>query len=184
MLKTERLGASISSIDLETFNVLHEQAHKETEVRRVAIVASKGTLDMAYPALILANTAAAMGMEAGVFFTFYGLDIINKKKFKHLQVAPLGNPAAPIPVPNLFGAIPGATFLATSMMRFLMGKQKMPSIEESLATAKEFGVKLYACSTTMGVMGVKEKDLIEGCDISGAAGFLEYASKAQVTLFI
>ncbi|MBI4198853.1 MAG: DsrE/DsrF/DrsH-like family protein [Chloroflexi bacterium] len=170
--------------ELAEFQALHSRAHKETDVRRAAIVASKGTLDMAYPVLILASTAAAMGMEAGVFFTFYGLDIIQKKKFRHLKVAPLANPAAPIPVPNLLGAIPGATFLATRVMKFLMARQKMPPVEELLKTCQELGVRFFACSTTMGVMGVKPADLIEGADIAGAAAFLEFASQAQVTLFI
>src|SRR5262245_31016554 len=85
------------------------EAKPKRRKRRLAIVASKGTLDMAYPPLILASTAGAMGWEVGVFFTFYGLDIINKKRNKHLQVPPLANPAMPVPVPNLIGALPGMT---------------------------------------------------------------------------
>jgi peroxiredoxin family protein len=76
---------------------------------RVAIIASKGTLDMAYPPLILGSTAAAMGAEVTIFFTFYGLDIVNKKKYANLQVAPVGNPAMPMPVPNIIGMLPGMT---------------------------------------------------------------------------
>ena len=157
-----------------------EAGHK----KRVAIIASKGTLDMAYPPLIVATTAAAMDWEVAIFFTFYGMNIINKKKLGRLKVAPLGNPAAPVPVPNILGAIPGMTAVATWMMRRMMRKQNMPSLPEMMDLARKLGVRLIACSTTIGVMGVKDEDLIEGVQCEGAASFLEYASKAEVTLFI
>lgn len=171
-------------LDIDAFKQLHADLHKETEVKRLAIVASKGSLDMAYPAFILATTARALGWEAGIFFTFYGLDIVNKKKFKKLKVAPLANPAMPVPVPNIIGAIPGMTFMATKMMKGWMNKAKMPSLEAFLDMSKEMGVKLIGCSTTMGVMKVKPEELLDGVDIQGAAAFLQFASKAQVTLFI
>jgi peroxiredoxin family protein len=174
---------ALAAENLELFTRMHQQAHDQ-ELKRVAIVASKGTLDMAYPPLILATSAAAMGMEAGVFFTFYGLDVLNRKKYRRLKVAPLANPAAPVPVPNILGAIPGMTYLATGMMRWMFNRSRIPPITEMLETARQLNVKLIACSTTMGVMGVKESDLLEGVEIAGAASFLEYASKAQVTLFI
>ncbi len=174
----------MEGLDYETFLKLHAQAHKETEVKRVALVASKGTLDMAYPPLILATTAAAMGMECGIFFTFYGLDIIRRDKLASLKVAPLANPAMPMPVPNFIGAIPGMTGMATWMMKRMMAKQRMPTIPDLLETAQKLKVRLIACTTTMGVMGVAEKDLIEGVDLEGAAAFLGYAAKAQVTLFV
>ncbi len=169
--------------NLELFARLHEQAHAG-ERKRVAIVASKGTLDMVYPPLILASSAAAMGMECGVFFTFYGLNVLNKKKNRSLQVAPLANPAAPVPVPNFLGAVPGMTFVATRMLKWMMGRQNIPSALELLKVCQDSGVKLIACTTTMGVMGVKESDLIEGVDMEGAASFLEFASKAHITLFV
>ncbi len=90
--------------------------------RRIALVASKGTLDQAYPPLILATTAASMGWEAGIFFTFYGLDVIHEKKHKKLAVPPLANPAMPVSIPNLVGALPGMTAMATSMMKGWMEK--------------------------------------------------------------
>src|SRR5512135_942084 len=90
------------------------EAEKQNRTRRLALVASKGSLDMAYPPLILASTAVAMGWEVGVFFTFYGLDILNKRKLPALKVAPIGNPAMPAPlssmpvqVPNILGVLPG-----------------------------------------------------------------------------
>jgi len=156
----------------------------EKRRRRLAIVASKGTLDMAYPPLILASAGAALGWEVAIFFTFYGLDVINAKRNKHLQVAPLGNPAMPVPVPNLVGAIPGMTAMATWMMRRMMKKQNMPPIPEMLDLCRQLGVRLIACSTTIGIMSVKDEDLIEGTECAGAAAFLEFASGADVTLFI
>ncbi len=151
--------------------------------RRLALVASKGTLDQAYPALILATTAASMGWEAGIYFTFHGLDIIHKKRNAALKIAPVGNPAGPIQVPTLLGAIPGATAAATGVMKRWMAKSNMPVITEFIEMAQGLGVKFFACSTTMGVMGVAEDDLIPGCDIAGAATFLDYAAEADVQLF-
>ena len=85
--------------------------------RRIALVASKGTLDQAYPPLILATTAASLGWEAGVYFTFHGLDVIHKDRLESLKVAPVGNPAGPIQLPTLLGAVPGATAAATRTMK-------------------------------------------------------------------
>lgn len=172
------------TIDRQTFDSLHQQAHKGNGLKRLAMVASKGTMDMAYPPLILATTALAMDMEVAIFFTFYGLDIINKRKLASLKVAPLANPAMPMPVPNLVGAIPGMTAIATSMLKGMMAKQRMPTIPELLDIALKGGVKLIGCTTTMGVMGVKKEDLIEGVDLGGAATFLGYAAEADVSLFI
>jgi len=151
---------------------------------RAAIIASKGTLDMAYPPLILASTAAALDMETAVFFTFYGLDIINKKKNAHLKVPPLANPAMPVPMPNIMGALPGMTAMATWMMKKWMGDQKVPSITELLEACVEGGGKLIGCQMTMDVMGVPREDLMDEIEVGGAAMFLEFASKANLTLFI
>lgn len=152
--------------------------------KRLALVASKGTLDQAYPPLILATTAASLGWDAGIYFTFYGLDILDRKKQEKLKVASLGNPAGPVTIPNLVGALPGATKAATKMMGKWMGDAKMPSVPEFIAMAQGLGVKFFACSTTMGVMHVEEEDLIEGCDIAGAAAFLDYAADADVQMFV
>lgn len=86
---------------------LEKRLKKLGSARAMTIVASKGTMDMAYPPLILASTAAAMDLETSIFFTFYGLDIINKKKYANLKVSPLANPAMPVPVPNIIGVLPG-----------------------------------------------------------------------------
>ena len=156
----------------------------EPKRKRLALVASKGTLDQAYPPLILATTAASLGWEVGIFFTFYGLDILNRKKNQKLQVPSLANPAMPVPVPNLIGALPGMTAVATKMMKRWMKDSNLPEVTTFIDMARELEVKLFACSTTMGVMGVDEQDLIEGCDIAGAAAFLDFASSADVQLFV
>lgn len=152
--------------------------------RRLALVASKGTLDGAYPPLILAATAASLGWEVGIFFTFYGLDVVHKRKHRRLKVAPVGNPAMPVPMPNLLGALPGMTAAATAMMAGWMKRAKLPSVAQFLDLARESGAKLIACSTTMGVMGVKASDLVPGVDIAGAAAFLDFAAGADVSLFV
>jgi peroxiredoxin family protein len=157
---------------------------ESTKRRRIALVASKGTLDQAYPPLILATTAASLGWEAGVYFTFYGLDIIHNDRLESLKVASLANPAGPIQLPNLLGAMPGATAAATRMMKKWMTDARMPTVPEFIEMAQGLGVRFFACSTTMGVMGVQEDDLIKGCEIAGAAAFLDFAADADVQLFV
>jgi peroxiredoxin family protein len=152
--------------------------------RRLALVASKGTLDQAYPPLILAATAVSLGWEVGIYFTFYGLDILHRDKHRKLKVAAVGNPAMPVTVPTLVGALPGMTQAATKMMRKWLDDSNLPEIPVFLDMARDDGVKLFACSTTMGVMGVEEKDLIDGCDVAGAAAFLDFAADADIQMFI
>ena len=166
----------------------HIEASPLTEApprkKRIAIVASKGTLDGAYPPMILASTAVSLGWEAGIYFTFYGLDILHTERFEKLKVASLANPAGPIQLPNLLGAVPGATAAATKVMRKWMSDARMPSIPEFIDMTQDLGVRFFACATTMGVMGVEESDLIPGADIAGAAAFLDYAADADVSLFV
>lgn len=154
------------------------------DTKRIALVASKGTLDMAYPPLILASTAAALDMEGAIFFTFYGLDIINKHKYKNLKVAPLANPAAPMPVPNIIGVLPGMTAVATGMMNSWMGKANVASIPKLLDSCQKMGIRLIGCQMTMDVMGIKREDLIDGIELGGAATFLDYAADANISMFI
>ena len=151
---------------------------------RMAIVASKGSMDMAYMPMILASTAGAMEMEAAIFFTFYGLQIIHKKNNKHLKVSPIANPAMPMPVPNIVGMLPGMTAMATMMMKSWMAKEKVPSIPDLLEMCQEAGVKIMACQMSMDVMGIKKEDLIDGVECVGAGTYLGYASEAAITLFV
>ena len=156
----------------------------EEKPKKMAIIASKGTLDAAYPPLILASTAVAMDMEVQIFFTFYGLDIVHKKKLEKLKVAPLGNPSMPVPVPNFIGGLPGMTFMATKMMKSWMNNAGVATIPELLEACIEMDVKLVACQMTMDVLGIEREDLIDEVEVGGAATFLEFAQDADIQLFM
>jgi peroxiredoxin family protein len=154
--------------------------------KKMTIIASKGTLDMAYPPLILATTAAAMDVDVSIFFTFYGLDIIKKGNADSLKVSPLGNPAMPmpIPIPTLVSSLPGMEAMATAMMKSMFKKHGVATIGQLLDVAKESGVKLIACQMTMDVMGVKQSDIIDGVEFGGAATWMDLAADADINLFI
>jgi peroxiredoxin family protein len=149
---------------------------------RLAIIALHGTLDMAYPPLILATAALAMDMQAAIFFTFYGLEIIKKGNADKLKVAPIANPAMPMPVPNIVGMLPGMTGMATGMMNSWMKKANVAKLSDLLEMAVEGGVRLIACQMSMDVMGIKKEDLIDGVEIGGAATFLNFASENAISL--
>jgi peroxiredoxin family protein len=162
-----------------------EAMKQDPAKRKVAIIASKGTLDMAYPPLILATAAAALDMEVELFFTFYGLNIIKKGQADKLQVAPIANPAMPVPMPNIIGMLPGMTPAATWMMKNLyFGKHHVATIGELLEQCKELGVKLIACQMTMDVLGFKREELLDEVEVAGAATFLAFAREAHTTLFV
>ncbi len=149
------------------------------QTSRLLVILSKGTMDMVYPALMIANTGAAMGKEVHMFFTFWGLDAVNKRKVDSLKVAPVGNPG--MPVPNILGMIPGMTAMATLMMKGKMAKARQPSVHELFKMAKDLGVKLHACSTTMEVMNTPKESLIgEVDDVVGAATMLSLGEGGQI----
>lgn len=152
--------------------------------KKLAIIASKGTLDGGYPPFLLASTAAALGFEAKIFFTFYGLQLL--KKDLSLQVSPLGNPAMPMPmpVPNLLQIIPGMEAFATWMMRRKLKQKGVASIADLREACLETDVELIACQMTVDLFDFKESDFIDGISHGGAATFLEFASEADITLYI
>ena len=154
--------------------------------RRACIIASKGTLDWAYPPLILASAAAAAGMDAAVFFTFYGLNIIHKDFTRRVKVSPVGNPAMPMPVPmaDTFTGLPGMKDMATAMMKTKFRKKGVAALEELLQVCRESSVRLIACALTIEVFGFKESDFIEGVEFGGAGAFMSEARRSHVTLFI
>lgn len=158
----------------------------EEKQKKMAIISTKGTLDMAYPPLVLASTAAAMDVETIIFFTFYGVDIINKKKYDKLQVAPIGNPAmpSPVPMPNIIGMLPGMTAMGTMMMKNMIKGINWPTIPEFVDTCLESGVKMIACTPTLEMTGVKKEDLVDGVSVGGAAEYLDFALDANISLFI
>lgn len=152
------------------------------QVHKLSIILSKGSLDMTYPAFMLANAGAAMGMEVHLFFTFWGIDVINRRKEANLKVSPVGNPG--LPMPNILGMIPGMTAIATRNMRGKIKGLKIPTIPELIANAHDMGVHFHACSTTMEMMGLKKEDFIpEVDDIVGASTFLQLSENGQ-TIFI
>ncbi len=168
----------------------------EERRRRLAIIASKGTLDWAYPPLILGSTAAAMGWEVQIFFTFYGL-LLLKPDYKP-AVSPLGNPAMPMkmpfgpngfqevewPIPVAAMALPGFHALATTLMRKTFANKNVPSFEELRQMCLDLGVKFIGCQMTMDVFGLTKDDFIDGVEVGGAATFLEFAADADVSLFV
>lgn len=169
----------------------------EERQRRLALIASQGTLDWAYPPFILASAAAAMGMETSIFFTFYGLTLLKKKI--NPKVAPHTNPAMPMkmpfgpkgfqnfawPIPNIImGNVPGFETFATAMMKKTFKNKGVATIEELREMCVELGVKLIACQMTMDVFGFTKDEFIDECEIAGAAAFLDFAADADIQLFI
>jgi peroxiredoxin family protein len=168
---------------MSEMQALVEKPKEQLKRNKLVIICSKGSLDMAYPPLMLATTAAAMGMQVDLYFTFWGMNMISKKNIDSMKVSPVGNAA--LPIPNILGMIPGMSSMMTSMMQKRMQKIKVPSVREMIATAKESGVKFHACSNTMEIMGFKKEDLIpEVDDVIGAATYLDLASEDAITLFI
>lgn len=157
----------------------------ENQPKKMALIASKGTLDMAYPPLILATTAAALGYEVRIFFTFYGLQLL-RKDLGHIRISPLANPAMPMPVPMpvMVSALPGMEAMATMMMKQKIKKHGVASLEELRDLCLEADVKLIACQMTIDLFEFDKSEFIAGIDYGGAATFLEFAGQADITLFI
>jgi peroxiredoxin family protein len=153
--------------------------------RKLCIISSKGSLDMAYPPLILANAARMSGIDAHVFFTFWGLDIISTKKMAHLNVATVGNPNMHpmFHFPTWMGALPGMSALATWMMNREIAKLDFPPVPEFVQMVMDAGACLYGCKMSMDMMKLTKADLVPGAEVLGAMEFLEIADGAQ-TLFI
>ena len=153
--------------------------------KKMAIIATKGALDMAYPPLILASTAAALGWEVQIFFTFYGLQLL-RKDLSGIAISPLANPAMPMPVPMpvIVSVLPGMQAMATSMMKAKMKKKGVASLEELRDLCHEAGVKFIACQMTVDLFEFKKTDFIENIEFGGAATFLEFAGDTDICLFI
>ena len=167
------------------------------KIPSLAIIATKGTMDMAYPPFILASTAAALGWDASIFFTFYGLELL--KKDLKLHVSPLGNPAMPMkmpfgpdwlkridmPIPTLAASLPGFENLATAMMEQTVKAKGVPSIQELRDICVESGVRLVACQMTVDLFNFRQDEFIpEIAEWIGATSYLAEARKADVCLFV
>ena len=158
------------------------------EEKKLAIIATKGTLDWAYPPFILASTAAALGYETQIFFTFYGLQLLRKKL--DLKVTPLGNPGMPMPLgmdkwfPVALTALPGMEAVMTAMMKKKMADKGVASLEELRDLCQEAEVKLIACQMTVDLFDMDTAHFIEGVEYGGAATFFEFAGESDICLYI
>jgi peroxiredoxin family protein len=164
----------------------------------MAIIATKGTLDWAYPPFILASTAAALGYQVQIFFTFYGLGLL-KKDLGGLKVSPLGNPGMPMKmpfgpewfrsinwnIPNAIQAvIPGFESLATTLMKQTIKNKGVASIPELRGLCQEADVKMIACQMTVDLFGMNTAEFIDGIEYGGAATFLAFAGDTDICLYM
>lgn len=161
---------------------LHQSTAGTNGRRKLALVASKGSLDMAYPPLILANAARMGGIDVEMFFTFWGLDIITKKKMGKLNVATVGNPNMHpwVGIPTLVGAIPGVSAAASWMMRGEIKKLGFPKVPDFVKLVMDAGANVYGCKMSMDMMRLTEDDLIEGATVLGAMEFMDLTAGAQI----
>ncbi|ESP90120.1 DsrE/DsrF/DrsH-like family protein [Candidatus Halobonum tyrrellensis] len=150
---------------------------------KMSLIATKGTLDMAYPPLILASTAAAFGYEVTVFHTFWGLDILHEERSKELKLSSVGNPN--LPVPNAVGALPGMDRVTTRMMERKIADNDTATVEELIGTALDMGVEFQACQMTIDLLGYDESDFYDGVTTGvGAATAIQDMADADVQLLV
>jgi peroxiredoxin family protein len=156
--------------------------------KSLTIIATKGTLDWAYPPFILSSTAAALGYNVTMFFTFYGLQLL--KKDLSLSVSPLGNPGMPMPMamdkwfPVLGTAIPGMQAMMTGMMKNTIKSKGVATVAELRDLCLEADVKMIGCQMTIDLFDIKHEDLIDEIDLGGAATYFEHAGESNINLFI
>ena len=156
-----------------------QAAPKRETIEKVSIIVSKGSLEGIYPGLIMANGARMEGIEADLFFTFFGLDAIRKDRFEKIKVATVGNPG--LHMPTLLGAIPGFSALATKMMSRQMEKIDIPPIPEFMELVSDSGVRLYACKATVDMFGLTMDDFIPQVEsIISVGEFYEKAAGGQI----
>lgn len=148
-------------------------------IRKVSIICSKGSLDMAYPGLILANAARMSGIEAMLFFTFWGLDIVTKGKADHLHLSIVGNTS--VPVPAMIAGLPGVEALASAAMRKEMEKLDIPPVPEFIEMLSDAGAELYACQLAVDMFRLKKEDLVPQIkDVISAVDFYDKAAGSQI----
>ena len=153
--------------------------------KKMALIATKGTLDMAYPPFILASTAAALGWDVQIFFTFYGLQLL-RKDLSDVKISPLANPAMPMPVPMpvFVQMLPGMESMATMMMKQKMKSKGVASLEQLRDLCLETDVKFVACQMTVDLFEFSKDDFISNVEYGGAATFMKFAGESDVCLFI
>jgi peroxiredoxin family protein len=167
---------TVTTADVPTPAVLKPE---RAPIEAISIICSKGTLDMAYPGLILANAARMSGIDATLFFTFWGLDIVTEKKIDHLHVASVGNPS--MPIPTMIGGLPGMETLATLMMKREMAHLEIPNVREMIEMLDDAGSELYACQMAMDMFHLEPKDLVPQVkDVISAMDFFDKSAGAQL----
>jgi peroxiredoxin family protein len=160
------------------------------ETRKVAFICSKGNLDMAYPALVMGWAALGNGIDVTIFFTFWGMDMITKKRIDHLEIAPVANTSMKMSlmgvpgnlgIPNMLGGLPGMTAFATNLMNKKMEALGVPPVREYIQMLVDGGAKLYACKMSVDLFGLKMDDFVDGvCDIVTAGDFMDMTEGAQI----
>jgi peroxiredoxin family protein len=176
----EELVARLAELE-ET--VADLEAETADDGKKMTIIATKGTFDMAYPPLILASTAAAFGWEVVVFHTFWGLDILHEEKSRELKLSAVGNPS--MPVPNAVAALPGMDRMATRMMERRIDENNTATVEELIDTAINQDVELQACQMTVDLMDYDEDDFYDGVTVGvGAATALQHMAESDVQLLV
>ena len=175
--QVEQLQEELSAVKAEAGTAADDEG------KSMVIIATKGTLDMAYPPLILASTAAAFGWDVTVFHTFWGLDVLHEERSANLKLSAVGNPS--MPMPNALAALPGMDAMATRMMERKISDNDTASIRELFETSVEMGVEFQACQMTMDLMGYEEEDLLDGVVSGvGAATALSEMADADVQLLV
>ena len=157
----------------------HAAATEPATIEKVSIVISRGSLEGVYPGLIMANGARMEGIEADLFFTFFGLDAIRKDRIEKIKVATVGNPG--LHLPTLLGALPGFSALATRMMKRQMEKIDIPPVPEFVELLHDSGVRLYACKATVDMFGLTMDDFVPQVeDVISVGEFYEKAAGGQI----
>lgn len=158
--------------------------------RKVAFICSKGDLDMAYPALVMGWAALGNGIDVTMFFTFWGMDIINKARQDHLELAPVGHTSMKMDmmgvhghlgIPNALAVLPGMTAVATKVMKDKMSSLEIPTVSEYIQMLLDGGAKMYACKMSVDMFGLKKEDFVDGVEgIVTAGDFMDMTEGAQV----
>ncbi len=182
-LSAEQTAELLDRIEALESEVADLQADAGDDSNKMVIIATKGTLDMAYPPLILASTAAAFGYEVTVFHTFWGLEILHERNSKNLKLSSVGNPN--MPIPNVLAALPGMDQMTTRMMRGKIADNNVASIQELIEVSLESGVDLQACQMTIDLLGYDETDFYDGVTTGvGAASAFQEMQQADIQLLI
>lgn len=161
-----------------------------SENRHIAFICSKGNLDMVYPALVMGWAALGNGIDVTIFFTFWGLDMVNKHRVDHLEIPPVANSSMKmnmmgvpgyIGIPQILGVIPGMTPFASALMKSKMKALGVPTVREYLEMLSDGGAKMYACKMSVDMFGLKKEDFVEGVeDIVTAGDFMDMTDGAQI----